>query len=171
MLFSHFVTNVISHLVTNVISHFITVFPDFIEVPIDAENMISFACNFVKIGWILQDINKYFKHFFMSMLHFFAFVPKCWISIFDLGSQISDLPPDSQISFKFSDFQTCFLDFSLSFQYFCTRIGAKDLALKRTTFPFLGFLNGPLVAEIFHFYCSKLIWTALRTKQCDTRIN
>ena len=67
----------------------------------------------------------YFEHSFMSTLHFCAFVPKCWISIFDLGSQISDLPPDSQISFRFSDFLTCFLDFSLSFQYIFYAVWCK----------------------------------------------
>ena len=75
--------------------------------------------------------------------------PSCPFCIF----MISDLPPDSQISFIFSYFETYFLDFSMSFQYCFTRISEKDPALKYTTFPSLGFSNELFVAEIFHFYC------------------
>ena len=89
----------------------------------------------------------YFEHSFMSILHFCAFT-------FDLGSQISDLSPDSHISFIFSNLFSWFL---AEFSIFFTRLGAKDSALKRATFPFLGFSNGLLVAEKFHFYCSKSV--------------
>ena len=46
-----------------------------------------------------------------------------------------------------------FFWFLAEFSIFFTRFGAKDPALKHTTFPFHGFSNGLLVTEKFHFYC------------------
>ena len=112
------------------------------ESKIDAFSQIEISVFFLIDNLFFKiSSNNYLDDSFMSILHF-------------CGSQISDLPPNSQISFIF---QTCFLDFSLSLQYFFTRIGAKDSALKHTIITFLGFSNGILVADKFHFYCSKLV--------------
>ena len=86
-------------------------------------------------------------------------IPNFWIFEFRfrilsrfsiLTSQISPLRQYSHIS----DFQTCFVNFCLSFRCFFTRVGAKDQALKHATF---FFSIGLLVAKIFHFYCSKSV--------------